>query len=59
MNPWLEGPVTENPYHRTVFRLGRVGREITRQETEDVLKASAKAGLVHAVSNWTNGPDTI
>ena len=46
-------------------RLGRytvengMGREITRQETEDILQRCAEEGLVHGVSNWQNGVDTI
>ncbi|MBT7155781.1 MAG: 4Fe-4S binding protein [Deltaproteobacteria bacterium] len=36
-----------------------IGREITREETEAILKKSADAGLVHAVSNWKEKPDTI
>ncbi len=46
-------------------RLGRyavengLGREITRQEAEDILRMSAEAGLVHGLSNWQDGPDTL
>ncbi|MCP4757309.1 MAG: 4Fe-4S dicluster domain-containing protein [Proteobacteria bacterium] len=36
-----------------------MGREITREETEAVLKKSADAGLVHGLSNWEEKPDTI
>ena len=36
-----------------------MGREITRAETEAILAQSAKAGLVHGVSNWEHKPDTI
>jgi Pyruvate/2-oxoacid:ferredoxin oxidoreductase delta subunit len=36
-----------------------LGREITRQETEEILRKSAEAGLVHGVSNMQEGPDTI
>jgi formate hydrogenlyase subunit 6/NADH:ubiquinone oxidoreductase subunit I len=36
-----------------------LGREITREETEQILKASADAGLVHGISNWREKPDTI
>ncbi len=36
-----------------------LGREITRQETEEILRQCAEVGLVHAVSNWEEGPDTI
>ena len=46
-------------------RLGRyivendMGREITCQETHEVLRQCAEAGLVHGVSNWEKGADTI
>ncbi|MBW1890923.1 MAG: 4Fe-4S binding protein [Deltaproteobacteria bacterium] len=36
-----------------------MGREITREETEKILKDSADAGLVHGISNWQEKPDTI
>ncbi|MFH2131901.1 MAG: 4Fe-4S dicluster domain-containing protein [bacterium] len=36
-----------------------MGREITREETEAILKKAAKAGLVHGLSNWREKPDTI
>ena len=36
-----------------------LGREITREETEEILAKSAKAGLVHGISNWLEKPDTI
>ncbi len=36
-----------------------MGREITREETEEILKKSAKAGLVQAISNYQEKPDTI
>jgi ferredoxin len=36
-----------------------LGREITRGETERILKESADAGLVHGISNWQEKPDTI
>jgi NAD-dependent dihydropyrimidine dehydrogenase PreA subunit len=36
-----------------------LGREITRQEAEEILKKSAEAGLVHGVSNQQEGIDTI
>ena len=36
-----------------------LGREITREETERILKESADAGLVHGISNWQDKPDTI
>ncbi len=46
-------------------RLGRyivdngLGREITREETKGILRESAESGLVHAISNWQEGADTI
>jgi NAD-dependent dihydropyrimidine dehydrogenase PreA subunit len=46
-------------------RLGRyivendMGREITRRETEEILRKSAEAGLVHGVSNMQEAPDTL
>jgi ferredoxin len=46
-------------------RLGRYavengfGREITREETERILKQCAEAGLVHGMSNQQEKPDTI
>jgi len=36
-----------------------LGREITRQETEEILRQCAEAGLVHAMSNQQEGVDTI
>lgn len=36
-----------------------MGREITREETEEILARSAKAGLIHGLSNWQEKPDTI
>ncbi len=36
-----------------------IGREITREETHDILKEVAEAGLVHGASNWRDGVDTI
>ncbi|MCP4750479.1 MAG: 4Fe-4S dicluster domain-containing protein [Proteobacteria bacterium] len=36
-----------------------MGREITREDTEQILKKSAKAGLVHAINNYQEKPDTI
>lgn len=36
-----------------------MGREITRQEAEDILRQCAEAGLVHGLSNWEEGPDTL
>ncbi len=36
-----------------------MGREVTREETEQILKEAADAGLVHGISNWREKPDTI
>ena len=36
-----------------------LGRELTRQETEEILRQCAEAGLVHAMSNQQEGVDTI
>jgi ferredoxin len=36
-----------------------MGREITREETRDILSRSADEGLVHALSNWQKEVDTI
>jgi len=36
-----------------------MGREITRQETEEILKRSAELGLIHGISNQQEKPDTI
>jgi hypothetical protein len=33
MNIWRRGPLTQNPYLRTAFRVARVPREITRRRT--------------------------
>lgn len=43
---------------RHIVRNG-LGREITREETLEILKKSADAGLVHGVSNQEEKPDTI
>jgi len=37
----------------------RLGREITREETREILTQAAKSGLVHGVSNWLEDVDTI
>jgi len=37
----------------------KMGRQISQQETFDILKTAADAGLVHAISNWKDNPDTI
>ena len=36
-----------------------MGREITRQETEEILRQCAEVGLVHGVDNWQEGVTTI
>jgi len=36
-----------------------LGREITREETEAILKQSADSGLVHGIGNIMDGQDTI
>ena len=36
-----------------------LGRQITRQETHDILRRCAEVGLVHGVNNWQEGVDTI
>lgn len=36
-----------------------LGREITREETHEILRQCAEVGMVHGVSNWEEGPDTI
>jgi ferredoxin len=36
-----------------------LGREITREEAHEILRQSAKSGLVHGVSNWLEGVDTL
>jgi len=36
-----------------------LGREITRQEAEDILQRCAELGLVHGISNQQKGTDTI
>jgi formate hydrogenlyase subunit 6/NADH:ubiquinone oxidoreductase subunit I len=36
-----------------------MGREITRKETEDILRQCAEVGLVHAIDNQQERPDTI
>ncbi len=36
-----------------------LGRQITREETLEILQLSAKSGLVHGISNWQEGVDTI
>lgn len=54
---------TENCLH--FGRLGRyivqndMGREISREETLEILAAAAEAGLVHSISNTREGMDTI
>ncbi|UCD56774.1 MAG: 4Fe-4S binding protein [Candidatus Hydrogenedentota bacterium] len=61
-SPDCEHP-TENCLHfgqlaRYMVEQG-LGREITREETHGILTQAAKSGLVHGVSNWLEGVDTI
>jgi electron transport complex protein RnfB len=39
--------------------LNDMGREISREETLEILEAAAEAGLVHSISNTREGMDTI
>lgn len=54
---------TENCLHFGKFAdyiiLNGLGREITREEAQEILSRSAEQGLVHAISNWQKGADTI
>jgi Pyruvate/2-oxoacid:ferredoxin oxidoreductase delta subunit len=36
-----------------------LGREITKEETLEILRKAADSGLVHGISNWKENPDTI
>ena len=36
-----------------------LGIEITREETREILEKAADSGLVHGISNWQQGVDTI
>jgi len=36
-----------------------LGREISKEETFEILEHAAESGLVHAISNWQKGADTI
>jgi NAD-dependent dihydropyrimidine dehydrogenase PreA subunit len=36
-----------------------LGREITREETREILKKVADSGLVHGINNWQQEVDTI
>ena len=36
-----------------------LGREITKEETLEILKNAADAGLVHGISNMEENPDTL
>ena len=36
-----------------------LGREITKEETLEILRKSADSGLVHGISNYKENPDTI
>jgi NAD-dependent dihydropyrimidine dehydrogenase PreA subunit len=54
---------TENCMH--FGRLGRytvengLGREITREEAEEIIRKAADEGLVHGASNYQEAPDTL
>lgn len=54
---------TENCMH--FGKLGRysvesgLGREITREEAEEIIRKAADEGLVHGVSNYQEAPDTL
>ena len=54
---------TENCLH--FGRLGHyivensLGKEITKKEAQKILQEAAESGLVHGLSNWLEGPDTI
>lgn len=54
---------TENCLHfGTLARYmveNELGRVITKQEARDILKQAAEEGLVHGISNWLTGVDTI
>jgi ferredoxin len=36
-----------------------LGREISHQEAQEILRQAADSGLVHGLSNWQEGADTI
>lgn len=36
-----------------------LGREISKEEAREILRLSAESGLVHGISNWKSGVDTI
>jgi len=36
-----------------------LGEEITREQAREILKKAADSGLVHGISNWQQGVDTI
>jgi hypothetical protein len=36
-----------------------IGREISYEETLEILKKAADDGLVHGISNWEDQPDTV
>lgn len=54
---------TENCLHFGTYAdyiiQNQLGREITREEAERILAEAADAGLVHGISNWQKGVDTI
>jgi formate hydrogenlyase subunit 6/NADH:ubiquinone oxidoreductase subunit I len=65
----LDPDYVDSPYPSEVClhfgELGRhcvengLGREITKEETLEILKMAADAGLVHGISNYEENPDTI
>lgn len=56
MNIWRRGSLTQNPYYRTLFRITRVPREITRHRTIVTLIGQTRQ-LVNAdpLSHQING----
>ncbi|MBW1983391.1 MAG: hypothetical protein JRI53_01620 [Deltaproteobacteria bacterium] len=65
----LDPDYVESPFPTEVClhfnELGRycvendLGREITKEETLEILKKAADAGLVHGISNMEENPDTL
>ena len=60
-------PVCDHPLEVCLHfgRLGHyvvensLGREISKEETKEILTMAADSGLVHTISNWEKGADTI
>ncbi len=56
MNVWRRGSLTENPYYRTAFRVGRVPRDVVRHrtvvqllgQTRRIVAADPQAHTVHS-----------